>query len=40
MADKVIAGDLCTINWSDDGATWTTTNLPEKAKEVRALAAG
>jgi hypothetical protein len=24
----------------DDGATWITTNLPEKAKEVRALAAG
>jgi len=24
----------------DDGATWTTYDLPEKAKEVRALAAG
>ena len=24
----------------DDGATWTTYQLPEKAKEMRALAAG
>ena len=24
----------------DDGATWTTHQLPEKAKEIRGLAAG
>jgi len=41
MADKVIAGDLCTINWSDDGATWTeipgckTVGIPEETQEYR-----
>ena len=27
------------IKWSPDGATWTTYQLPEKAKEIRGLAA-
>jgi len=28
------------MKWSPDGATWTTYQLPEKAKEIRGLAAG
>lgn len=41
MAQNVIAGDLCTVNWSADGVAWTeipgckTVGIPEETQEYR-----
>lgn len=41
MAQNVIAGDLCTVNWGDDGSTWSeipgckTVGIPEEVQEWR-----